>query len=227
MKALDLLSAKLGYVFKNQQLLTAAVSHRSYHGPNNERLEFLGDSILNFIITDVLFDTYPQATEGELSRIRSTLVREETLESLALGFNLGNFLRLGAGEKKSGGAQRASILADAMEAIIGAIYLDQGIAACEERVLEWYAQYLQNPQQAPSETKDPKSSLQEYLQSQHYSLPVYTILKIEGAQHQQVFYIECSVEEIAYKTQGMGNNRRRAEQEAAQKMLEYLKNDES
>lgn len=220
---LDLLSANLGYIFKNPQLLTAAVSHRSYHGPNNERLEFLGDSILSFIITNALYHNYPQAAEGELSRIRSTLVREETLASLALQFNLGNFLRLGAGEKRSGGAKRASILADAMEAIIGAIYLDAGIVVCEQRVLEWYAEQLKNPQQLSSETKDPKSSLQEYLQSQHFSLPVYTILKIEGAQHQQIFYIECAVPEIAYKTQGTGNNRRRAEQEAALKMLEYLK----
>jgi ribonuclease-3 len=217
------LCEKLDYQFQDKRLLEAALSHRSYQENNNERLEFLGDSILNTVITIALFKKYPDVREGELSRIRASLVREETLASLAVNFKLGNYLRLGAGERKSGGAQRDSILADTVEAIIGAMYLDQGIAICEEKVLQWYAPYIETWQEVP-QTKDPKSSLQEYLQSHKLSLPIYSIVNIAGAQHQQTFHVECRVKELSYKMAGSGNTRRRAEQEAAQKMLEKLQN---
>lgn len=221
--AAKLLCKKLGYEFKNASLLEDALSHRSFHGKNNERLEFLGDSILNFVIAAALFRISPHAREGELSRQRASLVRGETLALLAQEFELGKYLRLGVGELKSGGSQRTSILADAVEAIIGAIYLDAGMEICEQRILNWYAKRLENFSELPS-LKDPKTQLQEYLQAHHFPLPLYTVLEVEGAAHQQTFVVECYVEKLKQRAKGKGSSRRRAEQESAKKILEQLKN---
>lgn len=221
----QLLYQKLGYTFNQPRLLEDALSHRSFQGKNNERLEFLGDAALNFVITAALFHKHPHAKEGELSRLRANLVCGETLAILAQEFDLGSFLKLGAGELKSGGLHRASILADAMEAVIGAIYLDGGITVCEERILIWYADRLDHLQ-VLSELKDPKTLLQEYLQAQRFPLPNYNIILIEGAAHQQIFHIECKIAGLPHRTEGVGSSRRRAEQDAAQKFLaqiEYLK----
>lgn len=218
----ETLCKKLGYTFKTPELLEDALKHRSFRGDkNNERLEFLGDSVLNFIIAAALFRKCPSAREGELSRLRASLVRAETLAALAQEFELGKYLRLGAGELKSGGSHRASILSDAMEAVLGAIYLDAGLAVCERCVLNWYASRLSNFSELPN-LKDAKTRLQEYLQAQKYPLPSYEILSIEGMQHAQTFRVKCSVEGLKQEAIGAGTSRRRAEQEAAQKILELL-----
>lgn len=218
---LEKFSQKLGYKFKNILLLEAALSHRSVGNQNNERLEFLGDSILNFVIAAELFERYPKAREGELSRLRANLVNGETLALIAHEFKVGDYLRLGPGELKSGGFQRQSILADAMEAIIGAIYLDADLEMCRQLILQWFTLRLEN---APTSTalKDPKTQLQEYLQAHRLPLPSYEILKIEGEAHAQIFYVECHVSGVSQITTGMGNNRRKAEQEAAKKLLDLL-----
>jgi ribonuclease-3 len=221
--SLAILSQKLGYEFKNPILLEDALSHRSYRGQNNERLEFLGDAILNFVITAYLFRTCPEAREGELSRLRANLVRGDTLAVLAQEFQLGVYLRLGAGELKSGGSKRMSILADAMEAVVGAIFLDGGLAACEACILNWFATRLHNFAEVPS-LKDAKTRLQEYLQSKRFPLPRYDILSIDGAAHQQIFSIECRIDGLPHTAIGIGSSRRRAEQDAAQKILDILEN---
>lgn len=218
--AIKTLSKKLGYEFKKPSLLEEALCHRSFRTKNNERLEFLGDSILNFIMAAELFRRYPEAKEGELSRQRASLVREETLAALAREFELGHYLRLGPGELKSGGKERASILADALEAIIGAIYLDVGMEICQQRVLAWYEKQLTTHSVLP-DAKDAKTLLQEYLQAHYRPLPVYTVLSIEGASHQQTFTVECRLENNKVAV-GKGSSRRRGEQEAAQKILQQL-----
>ena len=217
------LTKKLGYEFNNPSLLDDALSHRSYRGQNNERLEFLGDAILNFVITDYLFRHCPEAREGELSRLRANLVRGDTLAVLAQELELGSYLRLGAGELKSGGSKRTSILADAMEAVVGAIFLDGGLTACETCVLKWFTSRLSNFAEIPS-LKDAKTRLQEHLQGKRLPLPKYTILSIDGAAHQQIFSIECRVEGLPHTAVGIGSSRRRAEQDAAQKILDILEN---
>lgn len=222
MPAIDSLHQKLGYTFSNKSLLQDALSHRSFRASkNNERLEFLGDAILNFVIAAALFNNYPQAREGELSRLRASLVRGETLAELAQEFELGLYLRLGAGELKSGGAQRTSILADAMEAVVGAIYLDGGIAVCDRCILNWYEHRLVNFSELPN-LKDSKTRLQEYLQAHKYPLPHYEILSIDGAAHQQIFHVKCSIEGLEHTAVGAGTSRRRAEQESAKKILELV-----
>lgn len=215
------LSEKLGYQFKNPQLLEDALSHRSSRGKNNERLEFLGDAILNFVIAAALYNKCPNAREGELSRLRASLVRGETLALLAHEFDLGQYIRLGAGELKSGGSQRNSILADAMEAVVGAIYLDAGMDVCQTCILNWYKQRLENFTELP-DLKDSKTRLQEYLQANKLPLPSYTILTIEGVAHQQIFRVKCAILGLSTTSIGMGTSRRRAEQDAAQKILEQL-----
>lgn len=220
---IDSLSQKLGYVFKTPSLLEDALSHRSVRGKNNERLEFLGDAILNFVIAETLFDKCPEAREGELSRLRASLVRGETLGLLAQEFELGQYLRLGAGEIKSGGSNRTSILADAMEAVVSAIYLDGGMDVCKVCILNWYSSRLEDFSELP-DLKDAKTRLQEYLQARKFPLPVYKIMSIDGAAHQQSFRVECSIEGLSNSAVGVGTSRRRAEQEAAQKILEQLEN---
>lgn len=218
---LEKLTQKLGYTFKDQSLLEAALSHRSIGNQNYERLEFLGDAILNFVIAAELFGRYPKAREGELSRLRANLVNGETLAILAKEFKVGECLRLGVGELKSGGFQRQSILADAMEAIIGAIYLDADLKTCQQQIKNWFTSRLDNITNF-SVLKDSKTQLQEYLQAQKLPLPEYKILTIEGEAHAQTFNIECRVSGLSHVTAGTGSSRRKAEQQAAQKLLEYL-----
>lgn len=221
MRSLDILMRQLKYQFNNIDLLKAALTHRSVRGQNNERLEFLGDSLLNFIVAEVLFHRFQYAKEGDLSRLRANLVKGETLSEIALDLKLSDFLRLGPGELKSGGFHRKSILADAFEAIIGAIYLDSDLDICREKVLQWFESRINAI--SLSLEKDPKTRLQEYLQSKHLSLPQYEILSIEGEAHAQVFHIECRVSGLAFVTSSVGSTRRKAEQLAAEKYLQLLK----
>lgn len=191
-----------------------AITHRSADGKHNERLEFLGDSVLGLIITTELYQRIPRASEGYLSRLRASLVNENALADLASELALGDFLRLGSGELKSGGFRRKSILADAFEALVGCIYLEQGLETARRFVLAAYGERLE---QLPAEhdLKDPKSRLQEFLQSHNYALPEYRLLDVQGEAHKQTFTAECVVEAFAVRTQGVGSSRRRAEQDAA------------
>lgn len=204
----------LGYQFKNTTLLEMALTHRSIKVKNNERLEFLGDAVLNFVIAAALYQQFDYAAEGELSRVRASLVNEDSLAEIAQGFQLGDYLYLGPGELKSGGARRKSILADALEAIIGAIYLDADMLTCQKIILHWFAARLQSVN-IDKNLKDAKSALQEYLQSQKLPLPQYKILLITGEAHAQHFQIACEVEGMDYQSEGVGTTRRGAEQMAA------------
>ncbi len=217
----DELCNKIHYQFKDARFLKLALTHRSKGSQHNERLEFLGDSIINCIIAEALYLQFPEATEGELSRWRAVLVNRDSLGDLARQFELGTYLYLGPGELKSGGGQRQSILSCAMEAIVGAMYLDGGFELTRETVLQWYRALLYSLSSAASH-KDPKTLLQEYLQAKHLPLPLYQIEKIEGAAHKQIFIISCTIEGFHQKTQGRGTSRRRAEQAAAEAMLEVL-----
>lgn len=217
------LCKKLGYTFHHPALLQAALTHRSVKGKNNERLEFLGDSILNFIIAATLYEKCPHAKEGELSRLRANLVNGEMLAEIAQEFELGEYLQLGPGELKSGGSRRKSILADAFEAIIGAIYLDSDMKHCQERVLAWYQTRLTDFTRFEV-TKDPKTRLQEYLQGRKLPLPIYNVISIEGKAHHQHFKVSCEVEGNSHITEGSGSSRRAAEQIAAQAFLDFLIN---
>lgn len=215
---LTILQKKLGYTFKDPNLLILALTHRSFSGRNNERLEFLGDAVLNFIAGEALFQHFPQAKEGQLSRLRARLVKGETLAVLARGFELGEFLRLGSGELKSGGFRRDSILADATEAIIGAIYLDAGMDAARERVLVWLEQEFATLTLVDT-NKDSKTRLQEFLQSRGCELPLYEVVDIQGEPHCRTFYVECQIKLLEQKTKGSGASRRIAEQVAAAEAL--------
>ncbi|WOD09333.1 ribonuclease III [Marinomonas sp. GJ51-6] len=211
----------MGYFFADLGLLELALTHRSFGGKNNERLEFLGDSILNYVIAEDLFHRFPKAKEGELSRLRASLVKGDTLAELAREFQLGDFLKLGAGELKSGGFRRDSILADAVEGIIGAIYLDAGMDVCRQHILAWYKDRL-DATSLKIVTKDAKTRLQEYLQARKYGLPQYEVVKIDGEPHDQTFYVNCQVEAYDGVIEGKGNSRRIAEQNAAAKALKKL-----
>jgi ribonuclease III len=218
---MDRLYKALGYRFSNPQLLEAALTHRSLKGINNERLEFLGDSIINFLIAEELYQRCPGAHEGELSRLRSSLVKGDTLAEMAKELDLGHYLRLGSGELKSGGFHRSSILADAMEAIIAAIYLDSGMDVCRVCVLNWYQSRFGQSSQA-STLKDPKTRLQEYLQSCHFDLPRYQVQSVSGEAHAQTFIVACVVDSLEKVAEGQGKSRRKAEQDAAEKLLKLL-----
>jgi ribonuclease-3 len=204
----------LGYEFSQPKLLQRALTHRSYAAEHNERLEFLGDSILGCVIAKHLYTAYSNLTEGELSRLRSSLVREETLATLAQKIDLGNCLLLGEGERKSGGFRRPSILADGMEALFGAVFLDADFAAAEKVVLSLYVPYLANID-VNTLGKDGKTLLQEYLQSKHLPLPIYSVSAIQGEAHSQQFHVECAIPALKMTTRGEGNSRRNAEQQAA------------
>ncbi len=217
------LSKKLGYQFKEPALLKQALTHRSAKGVHNERLEFLGDSILNFVIAQVLYEMFPKSSEGELTRMRSSLVKGVTLAEIARGFHLGEHLILGPGELKSGGFRRDSILEDAIEAIVGAIFLDADINTVQKVVLNWFAQRLASIKPG-QEQKDPKSLLQEYLQGRKIALPQYDVIQITGQSHQQEFTVRCSSEKLNVEVITKGTSRRKAEQEAAQQLLEKIKN---
>lgn len=212
---------QIAHDFKSLSLLTQALTHRSYASANNERLEFLGDGVLNFVIAHQLYQRYPKLPEGDLSRLRAQLVKEPTLSEIAQELGLGEYLRLGEGELKSGGWRRPSVLADALEAIIGAAFLDGGFAAAEAVVLRLYTPLLGslNPNLI---TKDPKSQLQEYLQGQKISLPEYQVTAIEGEAHNQTFRVECFIPKHEVRTQGEGPSRRIAEQQAARLAYEQL-----
>lgn len=216
------LSQKLNYEFNNPALLKMALTHRSKGGDHNERLEFLGDGVVNFVIAEILYHQFPKATEGELSRWRASLVNRDALAQLAIEFDLGQYLFLGPGELRSGGNERPSILSCTMEAIIGAVYLDGGFDAASEKINEWYEDMLQSLSSAASH-KDPKTLLQEYLQSRRLSLPIYTVTEISGEAHQQQFTVSCSVDGVPEQSLGKGTSRRRAEQDAAMAMLLLLK----
>ncbi len=218
------LEERLGYQFENQRQLQLALTHRSHGATNNERLEFLGDSILNFIIGEVLFNRFPEAREGQLSRLRSQLVKGETLAELAREFEMGDCLILGEGELKSGGRSRDSILADSVEAIIGAIYCERGLDVCRERVLNWFASRIAAIS-IDTSAKDAKSRLQEYLQAQRQPLPEYVVINVGGEGHAQVFTIECRVAIAKKPTRAVASNRREAEKQSAILMLKQLKID--
>ena len=219
--SLDRLERKLGYTFKDRDLMVLALTHRSYAGRNNERLEFLGDAILNFVAGEALFERFPQAREGQLSRLRARLVKGETLARLARGFDLGEYLRLGSGELKSGGFRRESILADALEALIGAIYLDAGMDVARARVLDWLTNELDGLTLVDT-NKDPKTRLQEFLQSRAVELPRYEVVDIQGEPHCRTFFVQCEIALLTDKTQGQGASRRIAEQVAAAAALVAL-----
>ena len=211
----------LGHDFKNPQLLIQALTHRSHGSPNNERLEFLGDSVLNLVVADQLYQRYPKLPEGDLSRLRASLVKESTLAEIAVALNIGDSLQLGEGELKSAGWRRPSVLADAMEAIIGATYIDGGFTASQQLVGRLYADRL-DKLDPKAVGKDAKSLLQEYLQAQKADVPEYTVLATEGEAHCQTFRVECHVRKFQLKTQGEGSSRRAAEQLAAQTAYEQL-----
>ena len=204
----------MGYVFKQPQLLQRALTHRSYDSAHYERLEFLGDSILGCVIAKYLYSEFPDLSEGDLSRLRSNLVKESTLVLFAEQLKLGTLLKLGEGELKSGGHRRPSILADAVEALFGAIFLDGGFTAAEQAVLKLFVPYLASID-IKTLGKDAKTLLQEYLQSKRKALPVYTILDTQGVAHEQLFQVECAIPSLGIATRGQGTSRRNAEQHAA------------
>jgi len=215
------LEKALSYTFSDPALARLALTHRSADRINNERLEFLGDAILGFVVADELLQRNPQASEGDLSRQRSALVNRQTLADLATGLGLGALLILGPGELKSGGRQRQSILADAVEAVVGAVYIDGGMDACRGVVLALYA-HLLSSQPATQMAKDPKTQLQEVLQARGEELPLYQVVSIDGEEHQQTFVVTCGVSLLAAPTSGKGSSRRVAEQNAASKALRLL-----
>ncbi len=218
---LNALERKIGYAFKDQGLLDLALTHRSYKGANNERFEYLGDAILSFVVAEYLFEHFKTAKEGQLSRLRSLLVKGVTLAEIGKEFNLGDYLNLGGGELKSGGFRRESIIADALEAVIGAIYLDSDHATCREVVLSWYETRFANLSLENTE-KDPKTRLQEYLQSIKKDLPKYEVTKVSGEAHDQTFFVECEIASMKLKTNSKGPSRRIAEQKSAKQALAVL-----
>lgn len=221
-RAQNELSKRLGYSFQDAALLARALTHRSHSGQNYERLEFLGDSILSFTIADALYDRFPQLSEGDLTRVRATLVRRETLAKLARELKLGDCLELGGGELKSGGFDRDSILADTLEAVFGAVYKDSNLDAVRALILRLY-QPLLNDIDPHSIHKDPKTRLQEFLQSQSLATPIYNVLEVNGEAHLQHFVVECRVPGLTEAIRGEGNSRRYAEQAAAARACEILK----
>ena len=206
----------LGHPFRAPALLRQALTHRSHSAPHNERLEFLGDAVLNCTVAALLYERFPHLAEGDLSRLRASLVNQETLSRIAASLELGAQLRLGEGELKSGGARRPSILADALEAVVGAIFLDGGFEPAARAVGETFAPLLL--QLDPGTLgKDPKTQLQEYLQGRRLSLPQYNVVSVRGEAHEQQFQVECLVPELDIRTLGDGSSRRGAEQSAARR----------
>jgi len=216
------LEESVGYGFSRPELLEQALTHRSHGTPHNERLEFLGDSVLNCVIAAELYERFGDLPEGDLSRLRARLVRQEALHEMAQGLGLGEYLRLGEGELKSGGSTRPSILADAFEALIGAIFLDGGFASAADAVKRVYRPLLAglDPQDLG---KDPKTLLQELLQARRIALPQYAVLATRGAAHSQNFEVECVIPALSVRTTGSGSNRRAAEQEAALRAFEQIR----
>jgi len=219
-KNLTSLYSKLGYSFNDQRLLVMALSHRSTGKNNNERLEFLGDSVIGYVIAEELYQRFGQEDEGNLSRYRSLLVKGDTLAAIARQFEVGKYLKLGGGELKSGGFRRASILADAMEAIIGAITLDSNIEQARQCILIWYKERLDNIKTL--DLKDPKTRLQEHLQASKFELPHYQVVSVNGKEHAQIFQVDCSVKELNLLMTAEASSRRAAEQKSAELMLERI-----
>jgi ribonuclease III len=211
----------LGYRFAAIHWLETALTHRSAGSPHNERLEFLGDAVLGFVIAKALYDRYPEADEGQLSRLRALLVRKDALAQMARNLDLGAYLHLGVGELRSGGQSRESILADAFEAVLAAVFLDGGFAAARDLILGLFDARLQGLSLEMVQ-KDPKTRLQEYLQARHGNLPIYEIWQVSGDQHAQEFTVRCTLPDTGQASAGQGSSRRQAEQIAAQAMLETL-----
>lgn len=220
--AINNLLKKLGYSFNDIELLNEALTHRSYAAKNNERLEFLGDGILNFVIADELFKQYPDVQEGDLSRLRANLVNKESLAVIAKQLELGDVIQLGSGELKSGGFRRPSILADAVESIFGAVYCDGGFEPCRQLIVRLYANRLASPTDLQS-LKDPKTQLQELLQSRRFALPDYQVTNITGQAHAQIFHVRCNIKPMNIDVSGEGKSRRKAEQIAAEKAIAAVK----
>lgn len=210
----DALEQALGHRFADPELLAQALTHRSHSSPHNERLEFLGDSVLNFVIAAELYGRFPGLEEGRLTRLRASLVREETLHGVALQLDLGEHLRLGKGALKSGDFRRASVLADALEALFGAVFLDGGFEAARATIVGLFGVLLDglDPRAV---AKDAKTRLQEWLQGHKYALPQYAVVATHGAGHNQLFEVECVISELDIRTVGTGASRRHAEQDAA------------
>lgn len=225
-KAERWLEKTLQYRFDDQGLFARALTHRSAKGRNNERLEFLGDAILDFVISEALFRLRPQADEGDLSRLRSALVKDATLAAVAAELDIGEHLILGSGERKTGGHRRQSILADALEALFGAIYLDAGFDVTKTIIERIYAERLDSLPDA-SDLRDPKTRLQEWLQARKLALPVYDLVEVTGQDHKQRFSVTCTVSAMSQITRGESASRRSAEQQAARRMLEVLAGDGS
>jgi ribonuclease III len=216
--SLNELQSKLGYEFRQQPLLFQALTHRSFGQPNNERFEFLGDSILNCVVASMLFDQYGKLDEGDLSRLRSNLVKQQTLYEIAQNLSLGTIMKMGDGEQKSGGQRRPSMLADCVEAIFGAVFLDAGFDVAARVIKQQYEPILRsmNPNTLG---KDAKTLLQEHLQGRKVPLPVYAVVATYGAAHNQMFEVECSIPKLDVKVLGSGGSRRAAEQAAAKTAL--------
>jgi len=217
----ELLCKKLGLTFNDPQLFAMALTHRSVGAQNNERLEFLGDSILGFVIAQQLYEQFPEASEGVLSRLRASLVNQSSLAELARKHKLGDYLRLGSGELKSGGFRRDSILSDALEAIMGALFKDQGIGACQQWIEQLFAEKLKSLS-LDNWQKDPKTQLQELMQAKKMELPEYTLVTMSGLAHEQTFQVKCTIPLTADACIGTGVSRKKAEQAAAEQMLELL-----
>ena len=221
--ALAALQIRLGHSFREARLLQLALTHRSFSSDHNERLEFLGDSVLNLAVAHFLFEQLSTLPEGDLSRVRANLVKQDTLHNLALDMGLSACIRLGEGELRSGGARRASILADALEALIGAVYLDGGYAAAQGLVRRLFGQLEIRPDMQAA-AKDAKTELQEWLQGRKIALPRYSVIATSGAAHRQTFEVACEVSELRQYGRGSGSSRRAAEQAAAAALLDILKN---
>ncbi len=216
------LCRQLGHQFTHPQLLQRALTHRSYSAAHNERLEFLGDSVLNCAIAKYLYSAYPELPEGDLSRLRSNLVNQQTLAALAQQLNLGEQLLLGEGERKSAGYRRPSILADALEAVFGAVLLDTDFAAAEKVVLGLYVPFIARTD-LQTLGKDAKTLLQEHLQGRKLALPQYNVVEIKGEAHAQTFVVSCEIAQLGLVTQGEGSSRRIAEQVAAERAYQRIK----
>jgi ribonuclease III len=223
-KNIQSLEKILDYNFNDKNLLELALTHRSFQGKNNERLEFLGDSILNFIIAELLFKKFNALPEGDLSRLRSQLVKSATLSEIGILLNLGDYLILGEGELKSSGWRRPSILADSVEAIIGAVFIDGGIKASHNLIINWFKDRIDSINPNDIE-KDSKSLLQELLQAKKIPLPDYDVISIEGEAHCQYFKVSCTISKLGVTIEGEGSSRKIAEQGAAEEMLKKLKKD--
>jgi len=216
------LQQRLQHTFRDPGLLVQALTHRSFSSEHNERLEFLGDSVLNLAVAGLLYERLADQAEGDLSRVRANLVKQETLHQLALGLGLSEAIRLGEGEARSGGSKRPSILADALEAVIGAVYLDEGFAPAQALVRRLFQEVEITPQMQAA-AKDPKTELQEWLQGRRMKLPVYRVAGTLGAAHKQTFEVECEIPDLSQTERGIGASRRAAEQAAAAAILMALK----